>query len=189
MRDVGCRYTGEDGFEISVPHNKALELTKKLLENSRIRMCGLGARDSLRLEAGLCLYGGTPLLGSIRSNGALWSRWYCACNDQMPRQQFMLSRLTMGSCTGNDLDEGKTPVEAGLTWTIGKRRREACDFLGGEVHVPSRHDVIQEWSVMSARILLGFAVRSCEGRCADVCLLCRKSRSSWRRVCRRGGWA
>ena len=49
---------------------------------------GLGPRDSLRLEAGLCLY-------------------------------------------GNDLDESLTPVEAGLAWTIGKRRREAFDFLGG----------------------------------------------------------
>ncbi len=38
---------------------------------------------------------------------------------------------------GNDLDEDKTPVEAGLTWTIGKRRREACDFLGGEVSWPA----------------------------------------------------
>ena len=38
---------------------------------------------------------------------------------------------------GNDLNEDRTPVEAGLTWTIGKRRREACDFLGGEVSPPS----------------------------------------------------
>lgn len=35
---------------------------------------------------------------------------------------------------GNDLNEDITPVEAGLTWTIGKSRRDACDFLGGEVH-------------------------------------------------------
>ena len=34
---------------------------------------------------------------------------------------------------GNDLNEDITPVEAGLTWTVGKRRRDACDFLGGEV--------------------------------------------------------
>ena len=34
---------------------------------------------------------------------------------------------------GNDLNEERTPVEAGLTWTIGKKRRDACDFLGGEV--------------------------------------------------------
>ncbi len=56
-----CRYTGEDGFEISVPNERALELAKKLLENPRNRLCGLGARDSLRLEAGLCLYGARPL--------------------------------------------------------------------------------------------------------------------------------
>ena len=54
---IPCRYTGEDGFEISAPDAKALELTKKLLEDERVRMCGLGPRDSLRLEAGLCLYG------------------------------------------------------------------------------------------------------------------------------------
>lgn len=41
--------------------------------------------------------------------------------------------MVASGCAGNDLDEGKTPVEAGLTWTIGKRRREKCDFLGGEV--------------------------------------------------------
>lgn len=52
-----CRYTGEDGFEISAPNAQALELTKTLLKDDRVRMCGLGPRDSLRLEAGLCLYG------------------------------------------------------------------------------------------------------------------------------------
>lgn len=50
-------YTGEDGFEISVPNERAVELTEALMADSRVRMCGLGARDSLRLEAGLCLYG------------------------------------------------------------------------------------------------------------------------------------
>lgn len=83
-------YTGEDGFEISVPASQAVALASQLTADSRVRLCGLGPRDSLRLEAGLCLY-------------------------------------------GNDLDEGTTPIEAGLTWTIGKRRREAWDFLGGSV--------------------------------------------------------
>ena len=50
-------YTGEDGFEISVPAAQAEELTKALLDNSDVLPIGLGARDSLRLEAGLCLYG------------------------------------------------------------------------------------------------------------------------------------
>ena len=40
-----------------MPDERAVELAKKLLENPRNRLCGLGARDSLRLEAGLCLYG------------------------------------------------------------------------------------------------------------------------------------
>lgn len=40
-----------------MPDGKAEELTRELLKNEEVRMCGLGARDSLRLEAGLCLYG------------------------------------------------------------------------------------------------------------------------------------
>ena len=83
-------YTGEDGFEISLKKEDTVSLTKKLLENADARLCGLGARDSLRLEAGLCLY-------------------------------------------GNDLNDSIGPIEAGLTWTIGKSRRDACDFVGGDV--------------------------------------------------------
>ncbi|KAF9169637.1 hypothetical protein BGX21_010176 [Mortierella sp. AD011] len=80
-------YTGEDGFEISVPNSDAVEFTKMLISDPRVELAGLGARDSLRLEAGLCLY-------------------------------------------GHDLDDTITPVEAGLTWTIGKRRRTEGGFLG-----------------------------------------------------------
>ncbi|KAL6781479.1 GCST1 [Auxenochlorella protothecoides x Auxenochlorella symbiontica] len=83
-------YTGEDGFELSIPADRAVDLATAFVSDDRVRLCGLGPRDSLRLEAGLCLY-------------------------------------------GNDLNEGVTPVEAGLTWTIGKRRREDFSFLGGEV--------------------------------------------------------
>ncbi|URE10953.1 The glycine cleavage system catalyzes the degradation of glycine (By similarity) [Musa troglodytarum] len=85
-------YTGEDGFEISVPSEHALDLARAILEKSegKVRLTGLGARDSLRLEAGLCLY-------------------------------------------GNDMDQHTTPVEAGLTWAIGKRRRAEGGFLGAEV--------------------------------------------------------
>jgi aminomethyltransferase len=50
-------YTGEDGFEISLPADKAEALATALLESDDVRPIGLGARDSLRLEAGLCLYG------------------------------------------------------------------------------------------------------------------------------------
>ena len=49
-------YTGEDGFEISIPNLKVEKLIKFLNEN-KVHPVGLGARDTLRLEAGLCLYG------------------------------------------------------------------------------------------------------------------------------------
>jgi aminomethyltransferase len=50
-------YTGEDGFEISIPSDGAETLARKLLHNPAVAMIGLGARDTLRLEAGLCLHG------------------------------------------------------------------------------------------------------------------------------------
>ena len=53
-------YTGEDGFEISIPREATVAVTEALLESAgpeKLRLAGLGARDSLRLEAGMCLYG------------------------------------------------------------------------------------------------------------------------------------
>jgi aminomethyltransferase len=50
-------YTGEDGFEISIPVDRATDIAQALLANPAVALTGLGARDSLRLEAGLCLYG------------------------------------------------------------------------------------------------------------------------------------
>ena len=52
-----CGYTGEDGFEISVPSDRAGKLAETLLQHQAVEPAGLGARDSLRLEAGLCLFG------------------------------------------------------------------------------------------------------------------------------------
>ncbi|XP_071611656.1 aminomethyltransferase, mitochondrial isoform X2 [Heliangelus exortis] len=85
-----CGYTGEDGVEISVPAGQAVELAEQLLGVPEVWLAGLAARDSLRLEAGLCLY-------------------------------------------GNDIDETITPAEAGLLWTLGKRRRAAMDFPGAAI--------------------------------------------------------
>jgi len=52
-----CGYTGEDGFELLLPADEGIDLARKLCADPRVRPIGLGARDSLRLEAGLCLYG------------------------------------------------------------------------------------------------------------------------------------
>ena len=50
-------YTGEDGYEISIPTDRVVDVTREFLKHDDLEMAGLGARDSLRLEAGLCLYG------------------------------------------------------------------------------------------------------------------------------------
>ena len=81
-------YTGEDGFEISVPDGHAEDFFKALVSMDDVLPIGLGARDSLRLEAGLCLY-------------------------------------------GHDIDEGTSPVEAGLGWAIQSARRAGGDRAGG----------------------------------------------------------
>lgn len=91
---IPCRvtrsgYTGEDGYEISVDAANAETLARALLAEDGVAPIGLGARDSLRLEAGLCLY-------------------------------------------GSDIDTTTTPVEANLSWIIGKRRREQGGFPGAE---------------------------------------------------------
>jgi aminomethyltransferase len=80
-------YTGEDGFEISVPATAVEELADALTADEAVKPIGLGARDSLRLEAGLPLY-------------------------------------------GHDLDYHTTPVMAGLTFAINKRRRADGGFAG-----------------------------------------------------------
>jgi aminomethyltransferase len=83
-------YTGEDGFEISVPALHVERLARRLLYEPEVAPIGLGARDSLRLEAGLCLY-------------------------------------------GSDIDTVTTPIEAGLNWTISKRRRAEGGFPGANI--------------------------------------------------------
>lgn len=87
-------YTGEDGFEISIPPSlPTIGLIESMLDSAEgkenLRLAGLGARDSLRLEAGMCLY-------------------------------------------GHDLDDTTTPVEAGLSWIIGKTRRTGGGFHGDQ---------------------------------------------------------
>lgn len=83
-------YTGEDGYEISVANAHCEELTRKLLAEQEVEAIGLGARDSLRLEVGLCLY-------------------------------------------GSDIDDTTSPIEAGLNWAVGKRRRLEGGFPGHSV--------------------------------------------------------
>lgn len=81
-------YTGEDGFEISVPEARLEDFARALLDQPEVAPIGLGARDSLRLEAGMPLY-------------------------------------------GHDMDQGVTPAQAALGWSIPKVRRSGGARAGG----------------------------------------------------------
>ncbi|MCG8441463.1 MAG: glycine cleavage system aminomethyltransferase GcvT [Caulobacterales bacterium] len=102
-------YTGEDGFEISVPATRAGAFARALLASDQVELVGLGARDSLRLEAGLCLY-------------------------------------------GSDIDTTTSPVEAALSWSIGKARRAGGDRAGG---FPGAERILGELEGGAARKRVG----------------------------------
>ncbi len=106
-------YTGEDGFEISVGAASAENLARRLLAEPEVLPIGLGARDTLRLEAGLPLY-------------------------------------------GQDMDEATSPVEAGLSFSIGKRRRAEGGF-------PGAARILRELSDGPGRVRAGLKL---EGRAA-----------------------
>lgn len=57
LRVTRCGYTGEDGFEVAIDGTTAIEFAEELMKNETVKPIGLAARDSLRLEAGMCLYG------------------------------------------------------------------------------------------------------------------------------------
>lgn len=76
-----CGYTGEDGFELAIPADHAISIAETLLSNPAVNPTGLGARDSLRLEAGLCLYGhdidGDTKPTEVRYSHVVCIAFYC----------------------------------------------------------------------------------------------------------------
>ena len=114
-------YTGEDGFEISVPVEAAESLAKALLADGVARPIGLGARDSLRLEAGLCLYGHDIDTTTSPVEGALeWSiqksrRAGGARAGGFPGADLILAQLQQGAARRRIglRPEGRAPVREG----------------------------------------------------------------------------
>jgi glycine cleavage system T protein (aminomethyltransferase) len=114
-------YTGEDGFEISVPAEQAEALASALLENSDVLPIGLGARDSLRLEAGLCLYGHdidattTPVEGALEWSIQKSRRHGGARAGGFPGADRILSELANGAPRRRVglRPEGRAPVREG----------------------------------------------------------------------------
>lgn len=73
VRVTRCGYTGEDGFELSIPNDQVLSVITSLLEAEQVCLAGLGPRDTLRLEAGLCLYGNDMTsVTTIPEAGLVW---------------------------------------------------------------------------------------------------------------------
>ena len=89
-------YTGEDGFEISIPNQIAENFTKVLLDNGS-KLIGLGARDTLRLEAGLCLYGNdidlktTPIEANLK-----WAISKKRIDDEYPGSEIIKKQIVSG---------------------------------------------------------------------------------------------
>jgi aminomethyltransferase len=114
-------YTGEDGFEISVPADKAEQLAKTLLGNDEVLPIGLGARDSLRLEAGLCLYGHdidtatTPVEGALEWSIQKSRRHGGARAGGFPGAEVILPQLENGAPRRRVglKPEGRAPVREG----------------------------------------------------------------------------
>src|SRR6266481_557178 len=114
-------YTGEDGFEISVPAEAAERLAKDLLADGDVLPVGLGARDSLRLEAGLCLYGHdidtttTPVEGALEWSIQKSRRKGGARAGGFPGADLILAQLEQGAPRRRVglRPEGRAPVREG----------------------------------------------------------------------------
>jgi len=115
-------YTGEDGYEISIPAGASEDVAKALLEHPDVEAIGLGARDSLRLEAGLCLYG-HDLNGTTSpvEAGLTWAiqkvrRAGGEREGGFPGAQRILNELTNGAPRKRVglLPEGRAPMREGV---------------------------------------------------------------------------
>lgn len=115
-------YTGEDGYEISIPTEAAHSLAEAILRDQSVEPIGLGARDSLRLEAGLCLYGNdidattTPVeaalnwaIQKIRRSGGIREGGFLGSENILGQIKNGASRKRVGICP-----EGRAPVREGV---------------------------------------------------------------------------
>ncbi len=115
-------YTGEDGFEMSTPARDAEKVARALLADQAVTLVGLGARDSLRTEAGLCLYGcdldesTTPVEAALDWAIPKVRRWGGARGGNFPGADVVLEQLERGAsrCRVGLQPRGRAPVRAGV---------------------------------------------------------------------------
>jgi aminomethyltransferase len=124
-------YTGEDGYEISIPAEETDRIARLLLADDHVAPIGLGARDSLRLEAGLCLYGNdidettTPVEANLKWAIQKARRSGGAREGGFPGAEVILSQFDNGvSRLRVGLQPaGKAPVRAGAVLFAQETRR------------------------------------------------------------------
>lgn len=130
-------YTGEDGFEISVPAAVAEALAREVLKSPHVAMIGLGARDSLRLEAGLCLYGSDLDTETTPVEAALeWSIQPSRRRDGVraggfPGAEIILDQLKNGASRRRVglRPEGKAPIRHGAPLLADLQARDSIGVV------------------------------------------------------------
>jgi aminomethyltransferase len=161
-------YTGEDGFEISVPARDAEKLARTLLKDTAVTLVGLGARDSLRIEAGLCLYGSdidesaTPVEAALDWAIQKVRRHGGARAGNFPGADVVLEQLERGAprCRVGLKPRERTPVRAGvLLYTDASASQSVGTVTSGTFGPSAAGPVAMGYlpSVMSAPNTLLFA--------------------------------
>jgi len=124
LRVARSGYTGEDGFEILAPAQVAESLWARLLADERVRPIGLGARDSLRLEAGLPLYGHDldESVSPVEAGLAF----------AVSKKRLKAGRMRGAARIARELSEGPSRLRVGLRILEGAPAREGADIFGGD---------------------------------------------------------
>ncbi len=138
-------YTGEDGFEISTPADVSREIAEGLFEDEAVAPVGLGARDSLRLEAGLCLYGSdidettTPVEAALTWGIPKVRRRHGSREGEFPGAGVILGQLENGVDRRRVglRPEGRAPVRAGARLFAAEASDEAIGGVTSGGYGPS----------------------------------------------------
>jgi aminomethyltransferase len=159
-------YTGEDGFEISVPAANAEELARLLLTGSDVLPIGLGARDSLRLEAGLCLYGHdidtttSPVEAALEWSVQKSRRMGGARAGGFPGAETILAQFDKGAARRRVglRPEGRAPVREGAALFADETSTEAIGAVTSGGFGPSLNAPVAMGYVPTALATLGTQV-------------------------------
>lgn len=156
-------YTGEDGFEISIPSESAEDLARRILDHPDVMPIGLGARDSLRLEAGLCLYGNdidtttTPVEAALEWALQKVRRAGGARAGGFPGADVILGQFADGADRRRVglKPEGKAPVRAGAQLFADAEGKQAIGSVTSGGFGPSADHPVAMGYVAKSHTVIG----------------------------------